>query len=379
VSGAAAQLSWDAVLAWRVARQGLAARAPARRWEAVVSRVCGLHAQVLSSAELTLWARVDGLARGAVERALWTRCRLVKTWAMRGTLHLLPASELPLWVAALDALPPRHGQGAWLRAHGLTRELAEAVVAAIPQALAGRTLTRAELAAAVGAATGSADLEGKMRGGFGDLLKPSAFRGDLVFASSAGQHVRFARASDWIGAFEPVDRETAIGEVVRRYLRAYGPATREWFARWFGMSSPALAGRWLRGLGDEVAEVDVAGTRALMLAADVDEAAAARPAGVVRLLPAFDQHVVAAPRDVAAVLAPGHRPAVYRPQGWLSPVVLVDGRIAGTWGHELRRSALAVDVTPFAALAGDVRAGVQAEAERLAAFLGASDCEVSGA
>ena len=68
---------------------------------AVASHLCGLHAQVISSAELTVWSRVEDLERGAVQRALWEDRTLVKTWAMRGTLHLLPADELPMWHAAL--------------------------------------------------------------------------------------------------------------------------------------------------------------------------------------------------------------------------------------------------------------------------------------
>ena len=60
----------------------------------MVSRIAGLHAQLTASAELTLWARVAGLEADAVSRALWEERALVKTWAMRGTLHLLPSSEL---------------------------------------------------------------------------------------------------------------------------------------------------------------------------------------------------------------------------------------------------------------------------------------------
>ena len=60
----------------------------------VVGDLCGLHAQVMSSAELTLWARVDGLTREEVGELLWEHRHLVKTWAMRGTpLHLLPADS----------------------------------------------------------------------------------------------------------------------------------------------------------------------------------------------------------------------------------------------------------------------------------------------
>jgi len=121
----------------------------------VVADIAGLHAQVLSSAELTLWARVEGLTREALPAALWESRSLVKTWAMRGTLHLLPAAELGLWVGAQGVLKPRHHAPSWLRAFGLTREEADAVLAAIPQALEGRTLTRAELADTVAGLTGA--------------------------------------------------------------------------------------------------------------------------------------------------------------------------------------------------------------------------------
>jgi len=107
-----------------------------------------------------------------------------------------------------------------------------------------------------------------------------------------------------------------------------------------------------------------------MLAADVEEAAAAEPSGVIRLLPGFDHYVIAAPRDAEAVLAAEHRARVYRAQGWLSPVLLVDGRMAGVWSHDVGGDRVAIAVEPFAPVGSEVRAGVEAEARRLAAFLG---------
>jgi uncharacterized protein YcaQ len=244
------------------------------------------------------------------------------------------------------------------------------MLAAIAAALEEGPLTREELAAAVAARTGHAELAGKLMGGFGDLLKPAAFTGHLCFAPSAGRNVRFAAPRRWLGEWPAADPEAATAAVVRRYLAAYGPAPREQFQRWLGMTSPAEAGRWLRGLGDEVAEVDVEGAREWMLAADVAEAAAAEPAGVVRLLPGFDHYVVAAPRGEDAVVPAAHRDRVYRPQGWLSPVLVRDARILGTWRHERAGERLEVEVAPFAPAPRAVRAGVAAEAERLAGFLG---------
>ena len=161
-----------------------------------------------------------------------------------------------------------------------------------------------------------------------------------------------------------------MAAVIRRHLAAFGPASRDTFARWFGMSSPAQAGRLIAALGDEVAAVSVDGWEGWMLREDVAAATAARPSGVVALLPAFDQYVVAAPRDETPVLAAAHKDRVYRRQGWLSPVLLVDGRIAGVWSHERRGGVLEVTIEPFEPVQELVRDGAEREAQRLAEHFG---------
>jgi hypothetical protein len=330
-------VNWESVLAWRVERQHLARRATDPL--AVVSDLCGLHAQVLSSAELMLAARVEDPPD--VAALLWEQRVLVKTWAMRGTLHLLRADELPLYVGAQAGLKPRYEQKAWLKGFGLTAEEAQHIVTGVPEALRDGPLTREQLAARVH--------RGLSRG-YGDLLKPVAFRGELIFAPSEGQNVRFALPEP----FEPLDAAEATRELARRYLTRYGPATREAFAKWFGSPSPAPPGRWIKALGDEVVETE----HGWALREDVAAMEAAAPAGIVRLLPAFDQYVVAAPRDDRATPAPER---IYRPGGWFSPVLLVDGVMAGVWS----RDGDVVTVEPFAALGSEVRTAAEVEAARL--------------
>jgi hypothetical protein len=362
-----ASLTWASALAWRVRRHQLAERVQASGALGVVPVVCGLHAQVMSSAELTLWARTDGLAREAVGQALWEDRALVKTWAMRGTLHLLPATEYPTWQAALGTY--RHYlKPSWFKAFGVTEAELERLIDAVTEALDGQMLTRQELGVAVEAGTGSAALGEKVRESWGAFLKPVSFRGGLCFAPDSGRNARFTRPDGWLGAWEPVDADAALREVVRRYLSAYGPATREDLGRWWAVS-PAQAGRLIAALGDEVAAVEVEGTSGWMLTADVEDAAAAGPERTVNLLPAFDQWVVGASRDVSAMVAGDNRPRVYRPQGWLSPVVLVNGRIDGVWRHERKGARVLVEVEPFVKLPAWARKGVEAEAERLAGFL----------
>ena len=366
----ATYLKWPGVLAWRLRRQYLDQRATRGEALGVVRQICGLHAQVMSSAELTLWARVEDLEPDAVQKALWEERSLVKTWAMRGTLHLLPASELPIWVGAQGVLKPRHHTPSWLRYFGLTREEAESLIAAIPEALDDRMLTREELAQEVGRLVGSEDLGGKLRQSWGALLKPAAFHGHLLFAPSVGQYARFARPDRWLEEWQPAETEEAAREVTRRYLGAYGPATREEFARWFGTNSPAQAGRLIEGLGEEIVAVEIEGSRAWILGEHLPELEEAEPSGVVRLLPAFDHYVVAAPRDREAVLPEALKSRVYRSQGWLSPVLLVDGRMEGLWRHNRKGGRLIVEIEPFATQPEWVRREAEEEAERLARFLG---------
>src|SRR5947209_17446590 len=93
-------LSKPQVNSWRLSRHHLAKRARREQIEEVVSDLCGVQAQVLSYAALAIWARVEGITMQDVQDALWKSRSVVKTWCMRGTLHLLAASDLPIYVAA---------------------------------------------------------------------------------------------------------------------------------------------------------------------------------------------------------------------------------------------------------------------------------------
>src|SRR5688500_4968090 len=113
-------LTWKQVHRRRLARNHLLERAPPERLLDVVRDVCCVHAQLMTAAELAIAARVRGVTRVDVHDALWARRTLVKTWILRGTLHLQAADELPLWLAARRTEPPYWRDERWLRAFGLT-------------------------------------------------------------------------------------------------------------------------------------------------------------------------------------------------------------------------------------------------------------------
>ena len=330
----------------------------------VASRLCGLHAQVMSSAELTAFARIDGLEPGDVASALWDHARLVKTWAMRGTLHLLPGDELAEWHArVLDATSTSSRARGCAPSGSTTADEVEELIAEIGDALDGRTLTREELAAAI------PHHGDKLRESWGSALKPAAFRGLLAFAPSEGQTVRFTRPPE--GERPPA--EDAVRAVTRRYLAAYAPARREDLSRWWGTHalSAAKAQKRFEALGDEV----VAGRRrgrALL-------GARRRPRRDARRRAARRRAAAAALRPVRRQLQPRRRGAAARGrEGARVPPGGLD--LAGR--PRRRRDRRRLDATSARARASrssssrsrSCRGGrveqVEADAERLAAYLG---------
>jgi hypothetical protein len=332
------------------------------------ARLGGVQAQVMSSAELSLWARVDDLERDAVQRALWEERTLVKTWAMRGTLHLLPARELTLW-QTVGKLDQRYVRPAWLRYFQVSAEELEALIAAVATALDGQVLTREELVEGVSGLLGSKELAGLLRQSWGLMLKPAAFRSQLCFAPGVANKVRFTGPERWLGGLQYVETDEADREVTRRFLAAYGPVTREVYRQWLGVSL-SRAGALIRSLGDDAVPVDVAGTQAWALRDQLDAIRKAAPEDSVRLLPAFDQYVIVASRDAPNFLPGPFKDRIYRPQGWLSPVLLVNGRMDGVWKYERKGGRLLVRIEPFVDLPAWVREAAEDEARLLADFMG---------
>jgi uncharacterized protein YcaQ len=355
------EVSSSQALAWRMRRHFLIERARPEDLAAVVDRLRGLHAQVMSSVDLALWARVDGLGPGAVADALWRKRTLVKVWAMRATLHVLPAAGLSTFIA---------GFGIWkVGSWPLKDPLAIPVVELIEQALRGKLLTRKELAAAVTALGATPRMVERMLGSWGGYLQTASLFGALCFGPSDGGEARFTHPATWLRrALRRPDAARAFDELTKRYLGTHGPATPQELAWWWGINR-GEAKRRLAAVAEATTEITVDGERRWILTRDVAELSATKPVEVVRLLPAFDQWVMCASRSPAQLSAE-HRRRIYRLQGWVTPVLLVNGRMAGTWKHERKGRVLSVEIEPFARLPRWARAHIAAEAERLAVFLG---------
>jgi winged helix DNA-binding protein len=363
--------TWLRIASLRLDRQHITKRLPARRMLDVVDAHVAIQAQVMSAAELQLNARLDGLRRDDVRDALWQKRTLVKTWAMRGALHLMTAQGLWDFVAAA---PTRGGweTEAWLRYFEVTREELTALMRAIEQVLDGEPRTRADLIAGVAERTGKAGrarLAAKLASGWGTFLKPPAARGHLCHGPDAGRNVTFVKPADWLGLKQPnpMDAQVATGRLVERFLRLFPGAGREGVARWWG-SSPARIKAAATAAHLPIVDIEIEGSRGWALADDVAALERAREPVGVRLLPNFDAYVNDLPRRVGALLPVEHHDRVHRVAGWVSAVVIVDGRVAGTWQIQSgKKSALAVQ--PFATWRAGRTRELKAEVERIATFL----------
>ncbi len=363
------KVTWEQALSWRVGAQLLLE--PRGTAVDVARQVAGVHAQLMSSAELAVGIRARRPA-DHVRAALWKDRTLVKTWAMRGTLHLLPADELPTWVAALRVKEQaaRRGQ-AWERYHGIrVAELAR-ITDAVGEVLGAEPLTREELGAAVATATGEPRLGEAVRTGFGGtILKTAAANGDLCFGPDRGRNVTFVDAREWVpGAWKEPEAGDAMRVVVHRFLDAYGPATAEDFARWWGVV-PADGKRAVRPLAGELVEVDLDGAAAWLTPTGAEAMAATMPLREhVRLLPAFDTYVVAPRSHRRHAWPDGLHDRISRKAGWITPALAVDGRIAGVWAQGRRGDTVAVEIEPFTRLSRRVRTAAETHARSYEALL----------
>ena len=354
---------------------------PAADAVAVARRVCGLHAQVTSCSGLIAGVRSAGTPDLAT--ALWTDRTLVRTWAMRGTLHLLPADELDLWAGAFTARESRRRfPPSWEREHGVTAEQLHAITEAVGEVLGAAPLTRSELAAAVGDHLRDPALTGPMSTGWGALLKPAAARGLLCSGPATDDGVTFVAPASWLGrSVEPVPAAEAERATLLRFLTANGPATAVDVSRWAG-EQPGPAKRLLRENADALTAVEISGEAGFVVRAeDVDELASVPdggtdPTDAPVLLPGFDPWVLSPLSHRTRAVPDGRAAEVSRTAGWISPVLVVDSRVAGVWAHTVRGELATVTVTPFAPLSGAVRLAMEGYADRFASLLGVGAVEV---
>ncbi|MFN8584011.1 MAG: winged helix DNA-binding domain-containing protein [Dehalococcoidia bacterium] len=357
------RLTPEELLRLRAAAHGFATASP-RRFLDVVRSSSGLQAQDATAGTLSARPRTRGLTEADVRRARFEERSVVRTWAMRGTLHFLPAEDLG-WLLPLLGPNAIARDRTRLMQLGLDADAVERGVTVIRDALASHgPLTRDSVREALAAdglpAAGQATQH---------LLYVAALRGFICCSNDRGSGTHeFVLLSDWVELGPPLPRATALAELARRYLHAAGVATVEDFAAWSGLPLRDAREGW-DAIREERAEVELAREQAWALSSRLPELLAAREyAPIVRLLPRFDSYLLSyRGRDTA--LDERHARHVLPGGGILNATVLVDGRLVGVWQLHRDKKRATMTVAPFEPLPPEIYAAIEVETDDLGRFL----------
>lgn len=336
------------ILAARFAAQFLceerAADAPA-----VAERLLAVQAQDLRSARLAIRARTSGLSVGDVDRALSDERTLVIGWLNRGTLHLVRTEDY-WWLHALTTPPLVTGNARRLAQTGVTPASAERAVAVIERALIDEgPLTRDQLRDRLRAA--NVETKGQA---LVHLLMLACLRGVAVRGPLRAAKHAYVLAQDWLGPSRPVERERAVAELARRYLRGHAPADERDLAKWAGL--PLRDAR--SGLSAIATELVQRGDGTLEL-----ERSSAGGAPRACLLDQWDPLLVGW-RSRELVLR--EYPRVASPEAHFHPFAYVRGRAVATWS--LRNGVVEI-AKPFARVSPTDRQALTIDAADVVRFL----------
>ena len=344
----------------RLAAQWVAGPGAASPGE-VVARLGAVQGQDFPGAVTSIALRTAARRRKDVEAAL-DDGEIVRSWPMRGTLHVLPAVDLH-WM--LELLGPRAMAGLAGRRErlGLSGSEAERAREIVTAALAdGGRMRRGDLLAAI--EHGGVPTTGQR--GY-HLLWFLAQTGTLCLGPTdgAGEQL-FVLLDDWVRTPRRLAGEEALGELARRFFLGHGPATVHDLARWAGIPlRDARTGLAQARAG--LAGVEVDGVEHLMDPATPDRLAACREqAEGLFLLPGFDEFVLGY-GDRRAVLDPAFAERIVPGNnGMFRPTVVLGGRIVGTWQWTGRGPARVVTATPFGSFPETVTPAALEAAARLA-------------
>lgn len=275
-----------------------------------------------------------------------------------------------MWSSALSAVPrhsPAFGPGVDLDPAQL-----DTVIDAVGTAVVEADLTVDELDARIGELTGPWACE-RVVPAFATkwprwrlALTEAAYRGTVCFGPNRGRNVTYTSVHRRVPGYARMNESQALTEVAFGYLRTYGPATPDQFARWLGAPRPTAV-RVFEALDGRITEVDVEGHRGWL---PVNDDVVPDTGGRLRLLPYFDGYTVGCyPRELVFPGIASSR-ALTRGQAGTVAVMLIDGMVHGVWHHRATGRRATITVEPFSPLSRRHRTDLEEQVERVGAVLG---------
>lgn len=303
----------------------------------VVAWFGAVQGQEYAPAKWALGNRLPGSTEADMERAFADRT-IIRTWPMRGTLHFVAAADI-YWL--LDLIHPRSHAiyASYLRRHELDESVVTKSYEVMTKALeGGRQLKRSELKIRLDEA-GIPTNENRL----GILYGRASYDRLICHGVRCDNEFTFVLLEEWVPKTDSLSREEALAELTRRYFTSHGPATLADFSWWSSLTLTEIK-TGIELVRSELTSVEVDGQTYWMPAATPD---LAREQTTVFLLPVYDEYLVAY-KDRSAPLG-GLNPAqvAQTGNGIFAPVIVIDGRVVGTWNRKLTKSKLSIDPQIF--------------------------------
>jgi len=362
-------------------RHHLLSKAGKDKLEKLISDICGLHSQFPMTPLLSLWNRVEGFKKNLLDEALYIKKSLVRVWCMRGTLHIIPSDELPIYHQALKRMWFEH-HGRYMRGPDWPPlDIRKGIIyPKILEALKEGPLTRTELNTKISAVL-EPDLQRYERlfSAWGGILKEMCYLGLIVYAEP-NRKTRFARLDHWLPhiSLEEITEKEARIKLLLKYLHGYGPASVQDFAYWSGITI-SESRKVFTETKQTLKEIKVEGVKnqLWLLKDDLDrlEGMDVSEKPLIHLLPKFDP-LLLGHKDKSRTLKSKHLKQVFRPAGDVVATVFVDGYIKGIWNYKKTKKKLTVNVSPFEKLEKDDLEKIHKEAEALGEFMKVSQVKL---
>lgn len=327
--------------------------------EQIAAWLGGMQGQDFPGVKWSIGLRLPNTSEADVARAFDTG-KIVRTWPMRGTLHVVAAQDVR-WMLALTS--PRNISGSLRRRQNLELDdetLARCRAVFIKTLQGGNQKSRDELYAALE----SAGISTEGQRGY-HILWNAALHGLICFAATTGNDQRIALLEEWVTPVKDKTRDEALAELALRYFTSRGPATLQDFIWWSGLS----AGEARAGLESIKSRLvaEVVGQQSYWMSPDI-----VLPKQAVRafVLPGFDEYLLGY-KERSAVLDVQHAEQVCPGgNGVFAPTIILDGRVAGTWKRTFKKTSVTIAASPFVKLSKAEQRAFNEAAERYAAYLG---------
>jgi hypothetical protein len=332
----------------------------------VVAWFGAMQAQDAASAMWSLGARLPGSTADDVHAALERR-EALRTWPMRGTVHLVPPRDAR-WMLELMGARALAGAAPRRARLGLTEQAVDRAVDVLAGALAGGgRLTRKQCLAVLA----DAGIGGTGPLGY-HLLWYASQRGVTCIAPNVGTEQTFALLDEWAPDQHRPERDEALATIAVRYFRSHGPTTRQDFAGWTGLTATD-AKRGIAAAGEDLTTVQVDGRDMVPDPALLDAHRNGPGAGGeddILALPGFDEYLLGF-KDRSLMLAAEHKQAIIPGgNGVFQPTIVRGGKVIGTWRRSVARGHTVVDLRPLVPLGAVDRARVEDALKPYAHFTG---------